>query len=494
MLILLDLAGIAFFCALVLTPLVRSAALKFNLVDRPDARKIHTEPIPRVGGVAIAVAYILSFGFVLIAPYRGLPFNLDTVIPRALVLMPAAGLVFAIGLVDDLLGLKPWQKLIGEIVAAVIAFRAGVHIDFVHQWQHLHLWISLPVTVLWLVGCANAFNLIDGLDGLAAGVGLFATLTSLVAALTHNNLQLALVTAPLAGCLLGFLRYNFNPASIFLGDSGSLLIGFLLGCYGAMWSDKSATIIGLTAPMMAMAIPLLDVTLSIARRFLRNQPIFGADRGHIHHRLLEKGLTPRRAALFLYGICGIAAALSLLQDLAHDRAGGVIIVLFCIVAWVGVQHLGYTEFGIAGKLFMKGTLRSFVDMQLRLQEFDRSLKGCSTLEEHCTTIVSACRQFGFSGVRIRLGSQLVDKAPPDQAAWQLRIDLPDFQYVNIYARHDVLHNPGLLAGVAQIIDRVLTARIRSLTAPEVASLPLHATPVTDAGLAGNATAASQLSL
>jgi UDP-GlcNAc:undecaprenyl-phosphate/decaprenyl-phosphate GlcNAc-1-phosphate transferase len=493
MLILLDLAGIAFFCALVLTPFIRSAALKLNLVDRPDPRKIHTEPIPRVGGVAIALAYVLSFGFVLIAPYRGLPFNIDTVIPRALVLMPAAILVFAIGLLDDLLGLKPWQKLIGEIVAALIAFRAGVHIDFVNQFHNLHFWISLPVTVLWLVGCANAFNLIDGLDGLAAGVGLFATLTSLVAALTHNNLQLALVTAPLAGCLLGFLRYNFNPASIFLGDSGSLLIGFLLGCYGAMWSDKSATMIGLTAPMMAMAIPLLDVALSIARRFLRNQPIFGADRGHIHHRLLEKGLTPRRAALFLYGLCGIAAALSLLQDLAHDRAGGAIIVLFCIVAWVGVQHLGYTEFGIAGKLFLKGTLRSFVDMQLRLQEFERSLKACTTLDEHCAMIVSACRQFGFSGVRIRLGGRLVDGAPSDQAAWQLRIDFADFQYVNIYARHDILHNPGLLAGFAQIIDRVLTAR--NLATPEVTALPLHTT-VADAGLAsaGKATAASQLSL
>jgi UDP-GlcNAc:undecaprenyl-phosphate GlcNAc-1-phosphate transferase len=407
--------------------------------------------------------------------------------------MPAAILVFAIGLIDDLLGLKPWQKLVGEIIAALIAFRAGVHIDFVNQFHNLHFWISLPVTVLWLVGCANAFNLIDGLDGLAAGVGLFATLTSLVAALAHNNLQLALVTAPLAGCLLGFLRYNFNPASIFLGDSGSLLIGFLLGCYGAMWSDKSATIIGLTAPMMAMAIPLLDVALSIARRFLRNQPIFGADRGHIHHRLLERGLTPRRAALFLYGLCGIAAALSLLQDLAHDRAGGVIIVLFCIVAWVGVQHLGYTEFGVAGKLFVKGTLRSFVDMQLRLQEFERSLQACTTLDEHCATIASACRQFGFSGVRIRLASRLIDEAPSDPAAWQLRIDFPDFQYVNIYARHDILHNPGLLAGFAQIIDRVLSSR--NLAAPAVTELPLH-TAVADADLAGagKATAASQLSL
>src|SRR5215469_8726482 len=305
MLILLDLAGIAFFFSLVLTPYVRDAAVKFNLVDRPDsARKIHAQPIPRVGGVAIAIAYVLAFGLILVLPYRGLSFNIHTVVPRALGLLPAAGLVFFIGLVDDIRGLKPWQKLIGQVVAALLAFWAGVRIDFL-QWHQLHFWISLPVTVLWLIGCANAFNLIDGLDGLAAGVGLFATVTTLLAGLINHNLPLVLVTAPLAGCLLGFLRYNFNPASIFLGDSGSLLIGFLLGCYGAMWSQKSATLIGLTAPMMAMAIPLMDVALSIVRRFLRNQPIFGADRGHIHHRLLEKGLTPRRAALFLYGICRI---------------------------------------------------------------------------------------------------------------------------------------------------------------------------------------------
>lgn len=487
MLILLDLAGIAFLISLILTPYVRDIARKLNLMDRPDSsRKFHSEPIPRVGGVSIAIAYALSFAFILVAPYRGLPFDLHAVIPRALILLPAAGLVFAIGLADDIWGLKPWHKLAGQIAAALLAFWAGVRVD-VLQWHHLHFWISLPVTVLWLVGCANAFNLIDGLDGLAAGVGLFATLTSLVAALTHNNLQLALVTAPLAGCLLGFLRYNFNPASIFLGDSGSLLIGFLLGCYGAMWSQKSATLIGLTAPMMAMAIPLLDVALSIVRRFLRNQPIFGADRGHIHHRLLERGLTPRRAALFLYGICGIAAALSLLQDLAHDQVGGVIVVLFCVVAWIGVQNLGYTEFGMAGKLVVKGTLRSFLDVQLRLHEFERSLVACSTVDEHCARIVSACRQFGFSGVRIRLAGQVVDEAPSDHGTWQLRIEFPDFQYVNIYGRHHP-QNPDLLAGFAQIVDRVLTARC--LTAPEMPSSPLPLHVPVERTLTAKATAAS----
>src|SRR5207302_8185636 len=133
--------------------------------------------------------------------------------------------------------------------------------------------LSVPITVFWLLACTNAFNLIDGVDGLAAGVGLFATITMLLAALLQNNVPLALATVPLAGALPGFLRYNFNPATIFLGDSGSLLIGFLLGAYGLIWSQKSTTLIGMTAPMMALAIPLLDTGLAIVRRALRGQPI-----------------------------------------------------------------------------------------------------------------------------------------------------------------------------------------------------------------------------
>src|SRR5437764_1589081 len=136
-------------------------------------------------------------------------------------------------------------------------------------------------------------NLIDGLDGLASGIGLFASATALLAALLQNNIALAYATVPLVGCLLGFLRFNFNPATIFLGDCGSLFIGFLLGCYGVLWSQKSATILGMTAPLMALSIPLLDTTIAIIRRFVRQQPIFSGDRDHIHHRLLDRGLTPR---------------------------------------------------------------------------------------------------------------------------------------------------------------------------------------------------------
>jgi UDP-GlcNAc:undecaprenyl-phosphate GlcNAc-1-phosphate transferase len=195
------------------------------------------------------------------------------------------------------------------------------------------------------------------LDGLAAGVGLLATTTTLVAALLDHNIGLAIATVPLAGALLGILRFNFNPASIFLGDSGSLFIGFLLGCYSVLWSQKSATILGMTAPLIALSIPLLDTGLAIIRRFLRCRPIFGADYGHIHHKLLARGLTPRQAVILLYIICGLCAALSLLQSFAHERFEGLIIILFCALAWIGVQHLGYAEFDMARRLILAGNFR-----------------------------------------------------------------------------------------------------------------------------------------
>src|SRR5262249_46286320 len=155
---------------------------------------------------------------------------------------------------------------------------------------------------------------------------------------------LAAATIPLVGALLGFLRYNFNPATVFLGNSGSLLIGFLLGSYGILWSQKSATILGMTAPLMALAIPLLDTLLSLVRRFLRRQPLFVGDRGQIHHRLLDRGLTPRRVALIFYALCGIAAVFSL--TVATNQFEGLVLVVFCGAAWIGIQHLGYVEFGV----------------------------------------------------------------------------------------------------------------------------------------------------
>jgi UDP-GlcNAc:undecaprenyl-phosphate GlcNAc-1-phosphate transferase len=461
MLILFDLVFAGLFCALLLTPMVRTFASRLGVMDRPDGRrKLHSRPVPRLGGVSIALAYSLALGLLIVAPYQNVNVDVLQALKGALALAPGAGVIFLTGVWDDLRGLKPWQKLAGQLAGAFLAYLGGFGIH-VFRGHPLELWLSLPLTLGWLVLCTNAVNLMDGMDGLATGVGLFASLTMLVAALTHQNFALALVIAPLVGSLLGFLRYNFNPASIFLGDSGSLLVGFLLGCFGALWSQKSATILAMTAPLMALAIPVLEVGLSVVRRFIRNRPIFSADRRHIHHQLLDQGLTPRRAAVLLYAACGLAAGLSLLQDVVHNQFGGVIIVLFCAASWIGVQHLGYAEFEVAGRFLFGGTLRGIIDVQVRLQEFERALSGAQTSTQFWGILTAGCREFGFQGAKLNIqgktfeqGAARWDGAP----CWQLRVPLRERQYANFYRALDSDMHPLVLTMFPQVVERILTSK------------------------------------
>ena len=216
MLLFLLLGVSSFFLSLVLTPLSRNLFRRLGVFDQPgEGRKIHPTPIPRIGGIPLLLSLAISFSLLPALPSRFAPGPQILLVWR---LLPAVLLVFLVGILDDLFRLRPWQKLIGQLAAAGWAYWVGVRVFGVAGYSTENWW-SLPVTLFWLVLCTNAFNLIDGVDGLAAGLGLFATLTMLVAALAQNNVALAVATAPLAGCLLGFLRYNFNPASIFLGDA-----------------------------------------------------------------------------------------------------------------------------------------------------------------------------------------------------------------------------------------------------------------------------------
>ena len=278
------------------------------------------------------------------------------------------------------------------------------------------------------MGCTNAFNLIDGMDGLAAGVGLVAAVTMLVAALTQSNLPLALATMPLAGCLLGFLRYNFNGASVFLGDSGSLLIGFMLGCYGALWSEKSVTLVALTVPLLAVSIPLIDVVLSIMRRFLRNRPIFQADRGHIHHRLLDLGLSPKNAVLTMYGICGVVAVLSLLASALHNQFSGLIVIVFGGAVWIGIRQLDYTEFASASRMFLGGKFRQIIDVETRMADFETSLAKATSVEECWAQIRAGSQGFGFHEVRMSLCGRVFEDSCPGPRQAPLAIENPAAQF------------------------------------------------------------------
>jgi UDP-GlcNAc:undecaprenyl-phosphate GlcNAc-1-phosphate transferase len=365
--------------------------------------------------------------YVLVRPEEGSPLAQQlTLVWR---LLPGAALAFAIGLLDDLFNLRAWIKLIGQLAAAGLACVGGVRILSIGG-APTEAWWNIPLTILWLLACMNAFNLVDGLDGLAVGVGLFATLSVFTAAMMQHNMVLAVATFPLAGALLAFLCYNFNPATIFLGDSGSLLIGFLLGCYAAIWSNKSATLLGMTAPLMALSIPLLDVALAIVRRFLRRQPIFAADRGHIHHRLLDRGFTPRRVVLVLYGLCGLAAAFSLLQGVVHSFAGALLL-LFGVFVLLGIQYLGYAEFDLAGRLLFSGEFQRTVSAQLDLRKFRAALAAAGTPGGCWEAIREACGKFGFQQVRLRLAGEIFEYCADESGVpgWTVRVPLSNGDYV-----------------------------------------------------------------
>jgi UDP-GlcNAc:undecaprenyl-phosphate GlcNAc-1-phosphate transferase len=369
------------------------------------------------------------------------------------------------------------MKFLGQVIAAVLAFHANVQVNAVAGYSFAHTWWPIPLTVLWLVACSNAFNLIDGLDGLAVGVGLFATATTCFSALLSGNYGLALVTAPLAGALLGFLPYNFTRASIFMGDCGSVPVGFLLGCFGIIWSQKSATLLGMTAPLIALAIPLLDTSLSIVRRFLRGQPILGADRGHIHHRLLARGFTPLRVAYVFYAAAGVAAALSLLLGSATNHVDGLVLIAFCAMIWGAVRYLGYEEFHAARQMIFGGFFRRTLNANLSVSQLEAAVQGARTLDECWGCLVEASRSFGFSEASLQFnGRQLTTRiAQVDDAhCWELRIPLNHSGHVHLRVPLSSVQPPASIGRLVIVVgtlfaDKLATFAIHSQESESLAT-------------------------
>jgi UDP-GlcNAc:undecaprenyl-phosphate GlcNAc-1-phosphate transferase len=286
--------------------------------------------------------------------------------------------------------------------------------------------------------------------------------------LLHGDVGLVMVTAPLAGALFGFLRYNVNPASIFLGDCGSLWVGFMLGCYGVIWSQKSATVLGITAPMMALSVPLLDTALSIARRYLRRQPIFGADHGHIHHRLLERGLTPRRVVFLLYAATAVAACLSLLQSVAWNGAGGLIVALFGAAVWIGIQYLGYKEFGIAARLLRQNSFRATIQSNLSLHGYEESLRSAASAEECWRAVRTGCGEFGFSHVALRLAGRSFHEQLDNTSGPHCTLHIPFSQldYIQLKRRFDVSTAPATITPWVDLLYRALSAKAAEFSPPD----------------------------
>jgi len=339
----------ALLSGFVLTRYVRDFATAHGWVAVPtQERHLHSSPLPRLGGVAIFLSFsgcmVFAALWALHSPRMHAVFSLRTLVT---ILAPAS-LIFVLGVYDDIRGVGPYFKFSVQGIAATILFMGGlriVNIPVLFGDHKLPWLVGWAFTVLWVLAITNAFNLIDGLDGLAAGSALFSTMVVFVVALLNGTSLVTVMTIALAGAILGFLRFNFNPATIFLGDSGSLFIGFVLSALALKGAQKAPTIVAVAIPVVSFGLPILETALSIVRRLISGRPVFTADREHIHHKLLQHGMTHRQVVILLYGVSAVFAMLSLFLLWPTGSSLGLVLAVLGIGIWIGVQHLGYLEFG-----------------------------------------------------------------------------------------------------------------------------------------------------
>jgi UDP-GlcNAc:undecaprenyl-phosphate/decaprenyl-phosphate GlcNAc-1-phosphate transferase len=375
---------IATFSSLVLTPLLRRACQRFGWLDEPRGdRTLHIRPMPRLGGIAIFIS--LGIGLVgLLFLDNQLTQAIRPISNRILVTFVPATLVLLLGIYDDLRGVNAIVKLIGIAAAGALLYAMGGRIELVSiplvGAVTLPPMLAFAVTIFWTVAISNAFNLIDGVDGLATGAALFASLVIFIVSLVFGNPVVTVVALALTGSLLGFLRYNFNPASIFLGDSGALFVGFTLAALSVTGSEKASTAIAVAIPVMAFGLPVVDASITLTRRFLSGKPIFQADREHIHHMLLARGWSQRQVALVLYGVCALFGTFALLFVTAVQHTAGLILFVVSAAFIMAVERLRYHEVDEL-KASVK---RNFGDRRVRAANNIRVRRACRTLANAAT--------------------------------------------------------------------------------------------------------------
>jgi len=381
--------------SLLLTPILRSVSRRVGALDLPGERKVHDQPIPRLGGLAIFISFNLVL---LIASQIGFfhfPQNFLKEI-RFWWLLVASAIVLGLGAVDDFRRMPPSVKFSFQIIAGLIVALTSYRIDVISlPFANLHLgtW-SIPVTVFWVVAITNAINLLDGLDGLAAGTSFIVCIAMFGISLLQQNVGIALISVILAGSTLGFLKFNFHPASIFLGDSGAYFLGFILSILSFQGSLKGTTTIAILIPIIALGLPIIDTLLAMFRRLLKSLHImevdqeknvikffyldgwsmFKADRQHIHHRLLQIGFTQKKAVMILYGVSLILGGLALSSVYFKDINHALLLTAIGVASYIGISKLGYSEIQILSNgallpLFNtpvanRRILRVFVDMAI----------------------------------------------------------------------------------------------------------------------------------
>ncbi len=323
--------AIALVITYALTPLVKRFAIKIGAIDKPDARKVHHGAIPRLGGLAIFLGYMGSVLFNVPHDHQIFGLLLGSII------------LVIVGIWDDVKQIEAKTKLMGQIIAAAVLVAYGIRVDFIELplvgMVYLKYW-SVPLTIFWIVGFTNIVNLIDGLDGLAAGISFIACIALGVMTIQLGQTELACVALALAGATVGFLRYNFNPAKIFMGDTGSMLLGYTLAAISVMGTVKTAAAIALVVPAIVLGLPILDTLFAIVRRKISGQPIFKPDKGHVHHRLLAHGLTQKQAVLMMYAVTALLGGVSVIVAEVNAWVGAILVLLLFLLSIFVARKLG----------------------------------------------------------------------------------------------------------------------------------------------------------
>lgn len=425
---------LAYLTSATIQPFVRRFAVYRGLLDLPDGeRRTHLRPIPRLGGVGVFAAVLLaaSIGAMLESTA-----HLLALLPFMVSVLVGATLLFVVGLVDDIMGVPPAMKIAVQSAAALIIWYYGFRIEILvlpgGQLVSLGM-LALPVVVLWIVGLSNAFNLVDGADGLAGGVAVIALGATAISSLVLHDTAVLWSSAALIGAMLGFLRYNLPPARIFLGDSGSLVAGFLLAVLTVKGMTRHDGAVYAVGPVFALCYPLLDTGIAMLRRWLRGEPLSRADGRHIHHQLRELGLGPRQTLLLLLGLSTLVAALGVSASLASSRFTVVIamagLALLTVLLVQGARWLQYHELLEAGASIASVALtgRGRLQDKIYARDLARIISLANDTAELRAIIEDNASTFRFAHMQLRWG--LADETPPDNiVADMLAARLWSFDY------------------------------------------------------------------
>jgi UDP-GlcNAc:undecaprenyl-phosphate GlcNAc-1-phosphate transferase len=427
-------AAVAFIlsivCGTILTPIVRRFAHRIGALDHAlSSRKIHGRPVPRLGGVAIVLAFYAPLvGLLLFHSGVGEMFLAER--DKVIGLFVGGVGIALLGIYDDLRGAGAGRKFLVQFGVAGLMYALGYRIDSLANPFGLELnlgWASLPFTLFWIVGVINALNLIDGLDGLAGGVALVAVLTTFLSSLQRGHPLMVLFSGALAGAILGFLFYNFNPATIFMGDTGSMFLGFVLATSAIQTNQKSSTAVAVLIPAIALGLPIMDTLLAMGRRALRGRPIFQADKEHIHHRLLARGLSHRQAVLVLYGFCVLLGAVALVLTYANSAQAALLLVALGIVAFMALRALGYMRLDRIADTATER--RKNKALRAASRPLGQRLRQVRTLDEAWTIVTEAGRVFGAISVRVGPSPSFSHEYEqtaigPDERPFEARFVLP----------------------------------------------------------------------